>query len=240
MSNTPLPSRVRDARATTWFVAGIAALGVATFLALGLYVQRGEIHRLDQALLEAVRSPEDLADAWGPTWFEESMRDLTAFGGVGPLTLVTAAVAGYLLAIRRRRTALLLVLVVAGGAAISFGLKEAFARARPEIVPHGARVLTFSFPSGHSMLSAVTYLTLAALVARVQDRRTARTYVMLLGLALTIAIGFSRVYLGVHWPSDVLAGISIGIAWSAAAWLVERRLQRAGTIEPAPPERTEP
>ncbi|HKH34153.1 MAG TPA: phosphatase PAP2 family protein, partial [Beijerinckiaceae bacterium] len=120
---------------------------------------------------------------------------------------------------------------VGGGMLMSTLLKLGFARPRPDLVPHGARVYTASFPSGHAMLSAVTYLTLGALLARVQPRRRIKAFFLGLAILLTIVIGMSRVYLGVHWPSDVLAGWCGGAAWAALCWFVALQLQRRGDVE---------
>jgi undecaprenyl-diphosphatase len=114
---------------------------------------------------------------------------------------------------------------------LSTALKLGFARPRPDLVPHGVRVYTASFPSGHAMLSAVTYLTLGALLARVQPQRRVKAFLLGLAIALTVLIGMSRVYLGVHWPSDVLAGWCGGAAWASLCWFVALQLQRRGEVE---------
>ena len=115
--------------------------------------------------------------------------------------------------------------------ALSTLLKLAFQRPRPDLVPHGAEVYTASFPSGHAMLSAVTYLTLAALLIQVQVQWRAKTYVLALAVLVTLLIGVSRVYLGVHWPTDVLAGWCIGAAWALLCWLAALALQRNRQVE---------
>jgi undecaprenyl-diphosphatase len=207
---------------------------LSAFLRLGAYAQRGEPHAWDEALLRVLRSPEDPANPVGPTWLEELVRDVTALGGLGVIAFVTLAVAGFLVAVGRRRTALLLCASVAGGAALSFFLKTVYGRPRPDLVPHGARVLTESFPSGHAAVSAVAYLTLGALLARVQPRRLLRTYVLGLAVLITLCVGASRVYLGVHWPSDVAGGWAFGCAWALLVWFLEGLLQRRGQVEPAP------
>jgi undecaprenyl-diphosphatase len=121
---------------------------------------------------------------------------------------------------------------VIGGAILSNLLKDFFQRPRPEIVPHLAYAANTSFPSGHSMMSAVTYLTLAALLARSQERRRIKAYFLLLAVLITFLVGVSRIYLGVHWPTDVLAGWTAGTTWALLCWLVARSLQRRKALEP--------
>ena len=120
---------------------------------------------------------------------------------------------------------------VAGGMVVSGLLKDVFQRPRPEIVPHVAYAANASFPSGHSMMSALTYLTLAALLARSQERKRLKAYFLLLAALLTFMVGISRVYLGVHWPTDVLAGWMAGAVWAMLCWLAARWLQSRKTLE---------
>jgi undecaprenyl-diphosphatase len=159
------------------------------------------------------------------------MKDLTALGGTTILTLFTATVAGYLLISGKRATAVLVVIAIAGGTLLSNLFKYAFARPRPDLVAHAVDVYTASFPSGHAMLSAVTYLTLGALLARVEANRRTRIYVIAVAILLTLLIGFSRIYLGVHYPTDVLAGWAVGSAWAMLCWAVAAWLQRRGKVE---------
>jgi undecaprenyl-diphosphatase len=210
----------------------IAGVAVAVFLELGEYAVSEETAHLDRALLLALRSPGDASDPIGPTWFEEMGRDVTALGGMAVLFLFTAAALGYALMRREKLTAILLVASVGGGMLVSLLLKDLYDRARPDLVPHGSVVHTQSFPSGHSMMSAITYLTLAALLVRVQPSRLLKLYVLALGILLTGLVGVSRVYLGVHWPSDVLAGWAVGAAWAAMTWFVTARLQAREGVEP--------
>jgi undecaprenyl-diphosphatase len=126
-----------------------------------------------------------------------------------------------------------LVLVsVAGGLLLSTLFKEAFDRPRPDLVTHGATVYTASFPSGHSMMAAVTYLTLAVMYARVEPRRAVKIYLIAVASLIILLVGASRVYLGVHWPTDVLAGWLAGATWALFCWLIARWLQRRGAVEP--------
>lgn len=216
--------------AVLW-VLGLASLALWGFIALADEVGEGETRAFDQAILLALRTPGDPSDPLGPPWFEEMMRDFTALGGVGVLTLVILAVTGFLLLSRRRRTALLVLLASGGGILLSAVLKHGFDRPRPELVPHGSIVYTSSFPSGHSMMSAIVYLTLGALLARAQPNRRLKAYLILVSVLVTLLVGFSRIYLGVHWPTDVLAGWSAGAAWALVLWWLARRLQQRRAIE---------
>jgi undecaprenyl-diphosphatase len=132
---------------------------------------------------------------------------------------------------RKRGAALLVLASVGGGALLSTLLKLSFERPRPDLVPHAVAVYTASFPSGHAMLSAVTYLTLGTLLARIQPRRRLRAYIVAVAVLLTLLVGTSRVYLGVHWPTDVLAGWCLGAAWAMLCWAVALWLQRRGRVE---------
>lgn len=218
-----------------WTLASLAAIAAAVwgFLEIAEAVQDGASHALDTRLLLALRNPADLSDPIGPGWLEEFFRDITALGGMGILALLTLSVAGYLLLSGKRRAMWLMLGAVISGFVVSTLLKQGFDRPRPELVPHGAMVYTASFPSGHSMLSAVTYLTLAALLVRVEPNRALKAYYLVLAVLLTLAIGISRVYLGVHWPSDVLAGWTVGASWALLFWLIARWLERRGEIEGA-------
>ncbi|MBL0404161.1 phosphatase PAP2 family protein [Microvirga aerilata] len=201
------------------------------FIALADEVQEGETHTFDRQLLLALRDPQNPANPLGPSWLEESARDFTGLGGYAILTLLTLATVTYLLMAGKRGAALLVLVAIVGGTLISTGLKLGFERPRPDLVPHATRVYTASFPSGHAMMSAITYLTLGALLARVEKSRRVSAFIMGLAIVMTLLVGVSRVYLGVHWPSDVLAGWSVGAAWAALCWFVALQLQRQGQVE---------
>ena len=201
------------------------------FVEIAGEVIEGDVTRFDRTLLMALRSAGDPSDPIGPRWFEEAARDVTGLGGTTVLTFVTLAATAYLVMTGKTHAALLVLVAVGGGMLLSTALKLGFARPRPDLVPHGVRVYTASFPSGHAMLSAVTYLTLGALLARVQPQRRVKAFLLGLAIALTVLIGMSRVYLGVHWPSDVLAGWCGGAAWASLCWFLALQLQRRGEVE---------
>ncbi|MCC6510559.1 MAG: phosphatase PAP2 family protein [Pirellulaceae bacterium] len=203
------------------FIA-LSAGGVWAFVELADAVGDGDSHQIDEALILALRNPADKADPIGPKWFEEVMRDFTALGGYAILTPLTCSVAIYLWLRDRGRMALLVLVAVAGGVLLSTLMKSYFDRPRPDLVPHGSYVLTKSFPSGHAMLAATTYLTLGAVMAEAEKRRSLRIFFLVIGLLSAIIVGISRVYLGVHWPTDVLAGWCAGAAWALCCWTLAR------------------
>ena len=206
--------------------------GLWGFAALSDEVLDGETEGLDQTLLLALRSPHDVSDPIGPLWIEEMGRDLTALGGTAVLTLLTLSVSLFLLLDRKKRLALVVLVAAGGGLILSLILKRNFDRPRPDLVPHETYVYTASFPSGHAMMAATTYLTLAAIVARAYGNRAITIYVVGLAGFLVLIVGASRVYLGVHWPTDVMAGWSAGGTWAASSWLVTHWLQLHGAVEP--------
>jgi len=222
----------RAERATLAVLAG-AALLLAAFVALADEVMEGETRTFDTRLMLALRAPGNPSDPIGPQWFEEMMRDFTALGSTGVLTVMALAVVGFLAFTRKRHAALLVVVSVAGGTLLSTLMKIGFARPRPDLVPHETVVSTASFPSGHSMMSAVVYLTLGVLLARTQASQPVKLYIIAVAVAVAVLVGVSRVYLGVHWPSDVLAGWALGSAWALACWLAMLWLQERGTVEEA-------
>jgi undecaprenyl-diphosphatase len=211
-------------------LAGCAFFAWA-FMEIADEVREGETHTLDTTLLLALRDPQNPADPLGPGWLQEAGRDITGLGGYAILSLVTIAAVAYLLMAGKRRAALLVIAAIVGGTLLSTALKIGFERPRPDLVPHATQVYTASFPSGHAMLSAVTFLTLGALLTRMEKSRRIRAFIMSLAIIMTLLVGLSRVYLGVHWPSDVLAGWSVGAAWASFCWFAELQLQRRGQVE---------
>lgn len=211
----------------------LVAVGTWMFVELADEVVEGDTQRIDRTVLLALRSSADVSDPLGPKWVEELMRDFTALGGIGVLTFVSLVVIGYLLLQRKTSTAAFVLIAVAGGLIVSHFFKWQFGRPRPDLVPHGSHVYTASFPSGHAMMSAATYLTLGALLARVHAQRRLKAYFLFLAALLSLSVGVSRVYLGVHWPTDVVAGWTLGASWAILCWLVARYLQRRGELETA-------
>lgn len=201
------------------------------FVELSDEVIDGETARIDESILLLFRSPDDRTDPLGPKWIEETARDVTALGGVGVLAFVTLAAAGFLALQGKRHLAAYVLLAAGTGMLLSMLLKAGFDRPRPDLVPHAQTVYTSSFPSGHSMMSAIAYLTLGALLAEAQASPLLKAYLLGLAVLLTVAVGVSRVYLGVHWPTDVLGGWTAGCAWALACWSVARYLRRRGKLE---------
>jgi undecaprenyl-diphosphatase len=194
-------------------------------------VVEGETLKFDNAVLLMFRVPGHPETLLGPLWLQEMGRDITSLGSFAVLGLIVIGVVGYLLMANNRATALLILISVLGGTAISTALKMGFDRPRPDINAT-AHVFTASFPSGHSMLSAVTYLTLGALLARQVQQRWMKVYFLCAAIVLTGLVGISRLYLGVHYPTDVLAGWCVGAAWALLCTTIADLLQRRGSVEP--------
>jgi undecaprenyl-diphosphatase len=212
-------------------LGGIAS-GVWAFGALAARVMEGDTRAFDRMVLLALRRPGDFVPIGAPV-LPEIARDLTALGGIAVIALLTAIVVGFLVLDGKKRMALFVCAALAGGFIVSTILKSVFLRPRPDLVPHIDYVSTSSFPSGHSMMSAIAYLTLGALLARSQEGKRLKAYFILVAALLAFVIGLSRVYLGVHWPTDVLAGWIAGVVWALLCWVAARWLQRRAELEPA-------
>jgi undecaprenyl-diphosphatase len=209
-------------------------VSVLGFLKLGDAVTGGRTQRFDDTILRALRDPSDPARLIGPSWMILVVRDITALGGETVLTLVTLVVFGFLIVAGKRHAAVLLLIAAVGGTAGNVLLKDYFERPRPDVVPHLMKEESSSFPSGHSMMSAVIYLTLGALLDRFVEGRGLKLYCLSVAMLLTFLVGCSRVFLGVHNPTDVLGGWSAGLTWAVLCWLVARYLQKRGAVERAP------
>jgi undecaprenyl-diphosphatase len=207
----------------------------ALLLAFGLLAEEvieGDTLPFDRQLMLALREAGNPSVPIGPPWLPEAARDISALGSTIVLGILLLAVVGYLLLVRRRAAAWLMLGAVLSGVALNSLLKLGFARPRPDLVAPLVRVVTASFPSGHATLSAITYLTLGALLARTHSQISLRIYFMTLAALLTVLVGLSRIYLGVHYPTDVLAGWCIGTAWAMGCWVLMTWLQRRGQVEP--------
>lgn len=215
---------------TLLILIGIAG-GLWGFVELADEVIEGETQSFDERILLALRNPADPADPIGPPWIEEICRDFTALGGVAVLTLACVAIAGLLVLDKKKHWAGLVVSAMVGGVLLGVLLKSLFDRPRPDLVPHGSNVVTSSFPSGHSMMAAIAYLTAAALLCRLYESKRLKAYLITWAVLLTVAIGFSRVYLGVHWPTDVLGGWTLGAVWALCCWWVVGRLAKRPALE---------
>jgi undecaprenyl-diphosphatase len=216
--------RLRQPQVPRFLVPIVLATASAwIFIAVADEVLEGETRAIDERIILALRTA-DVSDPVGPLWFEEAVRDLTALGSTLVLAMAVLTVVGFLLLLRDWRAAIFTFGATGSGLLVSHLLKALFGRPRPDLIPHEVMVFTPSFPSGHAMMSAVVYLTLASLVARLMRRRRLKLYAMSIAVVLTTLIGLSRVYLGVHWPSDVLAGWTAGASWALACWLIAARL----------------
>lgn len=220
----------------------LVALGLALgFGSLAGEMTEGETGAFDKSIELAMRHKDNLAVPIGPGWLKTAAIDMTSLGSETILTLVTLMAVAFLLLRKRNKQALLVALAVAGGALLSGFLKSQFARSRPDIVPQLVKANSASFPSGHAMNSAIVYLTIAVLIARSYDDARTRNFIVGLAVLATLTIGATRVFLGVHWPSDVAAGWLVGGAWALAMGIVAITLQRRHRIEqPAEAESESP
>lgn len=215
-----------------WLMAAGGAVAFAIFILVvaGWTIDGGHQFAFDRMLLLAARHTDNLILPIGPHWLRSAMIDITALGGTTVLTIAIVVTLGALAVERLWLTAgLVFAATVSGSLAVDLA-KHVVARPRPDVVPHLVEVTSLSFPSGHSANSAIVYLTLATLLTQVIPNEALRRYVIGVAVVLVTAIGISRVYLGVHWPSDVLAGWSFGTLWALAWWSIGAhiRLARAG------------
>ncbi|WP_245825073.1 phosphatase PAP2 family protein [Sphingomonas azotifigens] len=198
------------------------ALTGLTLLAVlygGAEILEGDTRAFDRALLIQLRHATEGGAFWKTT-LRTLMQAFTALGSTGILVIVVAIVVGFLLLAHRRNLALLLIAATGSGGVVSSLLKRLFDRPRPDVIAHLTSFGSASLPSGHAMNSAVVYLTLAGLVVRIVPTARLRIYTICCAVALTAAIGISRVYLGVHWPTDVVVGWVAGAVWALLWWAI--------------------
>jgi undecaprenyl-diphosphatase len=216
-----------ERRELTWLVLGLGAcLALWAFIALAGEVMDGDTQALDTRILLALRDPMDPSRPRGPAWLEGAMLDLTSIGGPWVLGLAVFAIVGFLLLQTRYHTALVVLITAVSGDLVNQALKDVFQRPRPEIVPHLRAVIETSFPSGHAMQSAIIYLTLGTMLMRLAESRVTKAYCLLMAILVTLLVGISRVYLGVHYPTDVIGGWIFGFVWASLCWMVAKRFER--------------
>lgn len=196
------------------------------FVALAGEVLEGDTQSFDERMLQGLRRPENPAVPIGPAWLQSAALDITALGSPTVLGLAVFAISMFLVLQQSYRAALFVFVASCGGFLLNTLLKNEFSRTRPTIVPHLREVMSPSFPSGHALTSAAVYLTLGALLMRLSTRRLTKFYCITTAMLATCLVGLSRVYLGVHYPTDVLAGWLIGLSWALLCWLVERTLEK--------------
>ena len=212
----PLPTPTSGVR--TWRPFAVTALAFGVFVAIAVAVSVGLTQEIDAYVLLAFRDPADPSQPFGPAWLQEAGRDVTALGSNGVLAALVLTGSGFLALAHRRAGALFLLASFWGALALETVAKHWYGRPRPELVPHAVRVFTASFPSGHATVSAAAYLSVALLLARTRPERRFAAAAAAFAVCFVVLIGTSRVYLGVHWPTDVVAGWAMGVSWTVLCW----------------------
>jgi undecaprenyl-diphosphatase len=209
----------------------IIVAGTWGFIELLDEVKEGDTQKFDEWAVQTLTKyhHDEKRDKY--KMLEEIGRDITGLGGIAVLSLCTLGVAGFLLMIRNYGAMWLVLVATSGGLILSSALKYVIDRPRPDFGERLSLVYTTSFPSGHSMMSAVVYLTLGSLMASIVQRKRLKLYILSMALLITLLVGISRVYMGVHWPTDVLAGWTAGLVWAILCWVVARQLRYRGAIK---------
>lgn len=203
-------------------------VGLLIFISIANEVAEGETQNFDNSILKSIREPDNTSQPIFPSWVTTMMRDITSLGSGTVIVLFTFITIGYLLLQKNFRWLWIILIATIGGALLVWGLKEFIGRTRPTVVTHLIEEKSFSFPSGHSMMSAIVYLTQSALLAKIEKSRKTKIYIISVALVLTFLIGISRIYLGVHYPTDVLAGWVAGISWALLCWYFAYLLEGRG------------
>lgn len=215
----PAESIVLPARG--WRIDPRHALGAGLACWLGFAVVAWLVHTgraasIDDYGLILWRGGAELRPT-SPPWVLEAVRDLTALGGVLLRVLFSMAALLALLFLRLRREAALLLATLLSGLLVELALKLLVSRPRPQIVPHLTEAAGMSFPSGHSFNSALGFIAVALAFATFSARRSVRWTVIGAAMAISLLIAWSRVWLGVHYPTDVMAGWLGGAGWAFLA-----------------------
>lgn len=200
-------------------------VGSWIFIAIAEEMLEGDTERLDNWVLQSLRVPGHPREPIGPPWLDEFFVDVTALGSGSVAVLIASLVVVGLALQKRYLPIAILVISVAGGGILTTVLKGYFGRPRPPLEFRAIEAGNLSFPSGHAFTSAVLYLTLGAMLARVAQTRSMKTYVLTVSGILTLLVGFSRVYLGVHYATDVVAGWCAGAIWAIACLLAAELLR---------------
>ena len=215
------------------FNLGVLLFAAWVFVAIADEVEEEEYLHLETQFMRLLREAET-GEPFGDSKMVEIARDITALGSGAALGTTVALIVGFLLFSRRYAAALFLAAASIGGASLNSLLKSLYGRTRPEEQLRLIEIDSLSFPSGHAMSSATIYLTIAVLLARMAEKPREKIYIFAAALLLSFAVGFSRVYLGVHYPTDVIAGWAAGVAWAQVCWFVahligRRRLARTAS-----------
>ena len=208
------------------FTLMLAVFSLFLFVEITDAVIDGDTQSFDNKILLLLRDVDDPSKALGPERLEYAVRDITALGSFTIVTLITLSVIIFLLLKKEYRSIIYVISSVVGGALIVQILKMFFARERPDVVTHLVSEITMSFPSGHTAISAVVYLSLAVLAFRVEKHHTTRLFIISTALFITFIVGLSRIYLGVHYPTDVLAGWTLGLFWALFCWFVTTLIEK--------------
>jgi undecaprenyl-diphosphatase len=196
--------------------------GTWGFWEVSSLVAGGETQAFDERVVRLFRHPTHPEDTIGPRWLAQAAREITALGSYSALLLIIAISALFLAAAEQRIALRTLLGASFTGYALMLLLKHSFERPRPTVVPHLTDFHSSSFPSGHALMSVVIYVTLGFQLLRIIDHQRLRVAIIVTVVLLTTLIGVSRVFLGVHFPTDVLAGWTAGLVWSLV-WLIGAR-----------------
>jgi len=197
----------------------VAVAGTGLFVMLAGHVRPGTTQAFDESVLRWLGAHHTSA-------LDATMVEITALGTTAVVMMIVAVAALFLVLTEHKYSAILLLASTAGGIVLDGVLKLGFNRPRPTVFVPEVHVVSSSFPSGHAMSSAIVYTTVAFLAARLHKREWARWLVMIVAFIVIAAISFSRLYLGVHYPSDVLAGIAIGLAWAGFCMAILEAIQK--------------
>ena len=205
----------------------IALAGAAwAFLRVAGEFREGELTAFDTWVLLRLRHPNNPHQAIGPIWLTDGMRDITSLGSVTVLFFITAVAALILYFHNKKPHAAVLGAAVLLSQLSGDVLKNFYGRVRPAFAVYGTPPVSLSFPSGHSTTATTAYFLLATIAAGLETRTAVRILYFAIAALLALSIGFSRVFLGVHWPSDVMAGWCVGGFWALAAGSVLLELNK--------------